>query len=462
MDMIEIETVQPGTRIVIKVVGVGGGGGNAVNTMIESGIVGVDFIAANTDAQVLERNGAPTKLRLGEKLTKGLGAGANPEIGRAAAMEDQARIAETLAGSDMVFVTAGMGGGTGTGAAPVIAQIAREQRALTVGVVTKPFAFEMRKRMKQAVAGIEELRKNVDALIVIPNERLTKVVSNTTSLRDAFKCVDEVLLHAVQSITDLILFPGLVNVDFADARRVLENQGLALMGTGRATGTHRAVEAATQAIHSPLLEDVQINGATHVLINFTGGAGLTLSEITEAARIIQDAAHEEADVIFGAAIDEEMQDEVKVTVIATGFDAQPTRVLAPPHGAHANVRDAVRSVAEAKARTDANMDVGQPTQMRRVPDPLPVASPSTLPPPQAADGIAATHTMARGNGTGPGNGAASGNGAGPQGRSPHHATPPPPPPIVQRASRKPEREVGLTSTDEDDLDIPTFLRRTLD
>lgn len=475
--MIELESVQQGARIVIKVVGVGGGGGNAVNTMIEAGIQGVEFIAANTDAQVLERNRAPIKVRLGEKLTKGLGAGANPEIGRAAALEDHARIGELLAGADMVFVTAGMGGGTGTGAAPVIAQIAREQKALTVGVVTKPFAFEMRKRMKQAIAGIEELRRNVDALIVIPNERLTKVVSQTTSIMDAFKKVDGVLLHAVHSITDLILFPGLVNVDFADARRVLENQGLALMGTGRATGTTRAVEAANEAINSPLLEDVRITGATRVLINFTGGPNLTLMEITEAAQIVQDAAHEEADVIFGAAIDPDMMDEVKVTVIATGFDGDVAMQVtqgasANEKGAYPSVRDAVKATASTHAQHQhppqplhGPLHHGQgahaatahaPTQPHGQPA-VPLASVEPLiPTARVAPEFGAGHgqTFARNESFGAqserGERASAGVYAG---------TPPPPP---RRREELSKSAAGLSRTDEDELDIPTFLRRTVD
>jgi cell division protein FtsZ len=328
--MIELENLERGPKIDIKVVGVGGGGGNAVNTMIESDVQGVSFVVANTDLQVLERNLAPRKVQLGQRLTRGLGAGANPEIGRAAALEDQAEIVEALRGADMVFITAGMGGGTGTGASPVIAQAAKELGALCVAVVTKPFPFEMKKKMKQAVEGIEELRKTVDALIVIPNARLINVVTETTSLKEAFKKVDQVLLHAVQSITDLILVPGLINVDFADARRVLAGQGMALMGTGRASGSRRALEAAQQATASPLLEGVTIEGATKVLINFTGGPGMTLLEVHEAAALVEGAAHDDAEVIFGAAIDPAMHDEVKVTVIATGFETQESpRARAP-------------------------------------------------------------------------------------------------------------------------------------
>jgi cell division protein FtsZ len=345
--MIEVESQKRNPGIQIKVVGVGGGGGNALNTMEEAGIEGVTFVAANTDAQALERNRAPIKLQLGERLTKGLGAGADPEIGRAAALEDHDAIVDVLRGADMVFVTAGMGGGTGTGAAPIIAQAARDLGALCVGVVTKPFPFEMKKRMKQALLGIEEMRKAVDALIVIPNGRLFDVVTETTSLVEAFRKVDQVLLNAVQSVTDLILVPGLINVDFADARRVLENQGMALMGLGRAAGSNRAVDAAQMAVTSPLLEGVTVDGARKILINFTGGESLTLAEVNEANRIIEDRADEDAEVIFGVALDSALQDEVKVTIIATGFDGRdalttdpareeiprPREVVAPPHSA---------------------------------------------------------------------------------------------------------------------------------
>jgi cell division protein FtsZ len=313
----------PGRGPVIKVVGVGGGGGNAVNTMIEAGIGGVDFIVANTDGQVLEANQAPTKVHLGKALTKGLGAGANPEIGRNSALEDASRIAEVLAGADMVFVTAGMGGGTGTGAAPVIAQVAREIGALTVGVVTKPFTFEGAQRKKKAVGGIAELAKAVDALIVIPNDRLVTLAGVKMTLRDAFTMVDNVLVNAVRGISDLVLVPGLINVDFADVRTIMTGMGRALMGTGRGVGEKRALEAAQQAISSPLLEDVSINGATGILINVTGGPDLTLSEVTEAATLIEEAADPDANIIFGSVIDAHAGDEVRITVIATGF--QPSQ-----------------------------------------------------------------------------------------------------------------------------------------
>ncbi|MCC6996108.1 MAG: cell division protein FtsZ [Deltaproteobacteria bacterium] len=307
-------------RAKIKVIGVGGGGGNAINTMIASRLEGVDFMAANTDCQALEANLASGKVTLGGSLTKGLGAGANPMIGRNAALEDIARLAEVLAGADMVFVTAGMGGGTGTGAAPIIAQVARECGALTVGVVTKPFAFEGKRRRKQAEEGIAALQEAVDTLITIPNQRLLSIAGNGTTMLDAFRRADEVLLNAVQGISDLITVPGLINVDFADVKTIMSNMGRALMGSGRARGENRAVEAAQQAISSPLLEDVSVDGATGILINITGGPDMTLLEVNEAAMLIQEAAHEDANIIFGSVIDANIVDELRITVIATGFD----------------------------------------------------------------------------------------------------------------------------------------------
>lgn len=304
----------------IKVIGVGGGGTNAISTMMSLGLSGVEFIAANTDAQALEANAAPVHVQLGTELTKGLGAGANPEIGRKAAMEDSARIAETLYGADMVFVTAGMGGGTGTGGAPVIANIAKEAGALTVGVVTKPFNFEGKKRKKHADKGIHELKEAVDTLICIPNQRLLYVANETTTMLDCFRKADEVLYQAVKGISDLINIRGLINLDFADVRTVMSNKGLALMGTGSAVGENRAIEAARKAISSPLLEDVSINGATGIIINITGGPDLTLFEVNEASSLITEEAHEEAEIIFGSVIDENLKDEVRVTVIATGFN----------------------------------------------------------------------------------------------------------------------------------------------
>ena len=306
----------------IKVVGVGGGGTNAIATMISLGLNGVDFVAANTDNQALDHNPAPHHIQLGTELTKGLGAGANPEVGKKAALEDSNRIAEMLYGSDMVFITAGMGGGTGTGAAPVIANIAKEAGALTVGVVTKPFNFEGKKRRKNADKGIAELKEAVDTLICIPNQRLLYVANETTTMLDCFKKADEVLYQAVKGISDLINIRGLINLDFADVRTVMSNKGLALMGTGIASGENRAIEAARKAISSPLLEDVAINGATGIIINITGGSDLTLFEVNEASSLITEEAHEEAEIIFGSVIDENLKDEVRVTVIATGFNPE--------------------------------------------------------------------------------------------------------------------------------------------
>ena len=311
----------------IKVVGVGGGGNNAVNRMIEASLKGVQFIAINTDKQALYNSKAEYKIQIGEKLTRGLGAGANPEIGSKAAEESRDDVYQALQGADMVFVTAGMGGGTGTGAAPIVAQIAKEMGILTVGVVTKPFTFEGRRRMLHADKGIEELRKRVDTLVTIPNDRLLQVVEKRTSIVDAFKIADDVLRQGVQGISDLIAIPGLVNLDFADVKTIMHERGLAHMGVGRAGGENRAVEAAKQAIHSPLLETT-INGAKGVLLNITGGPSLGLYEINEAAAIVQEAADMEANIIFGAVIDESLKDEIRITVIATGFE-DPLDVPAP-------------------------------------------------------------------------------------------------------------------------------------
>ena len=312
-----VEHVQLGARI--KVIGIGGGGGNAVNTMIAGKLTGVDFIVANTDAQAIEANRATVKIQLGEQVTKGLGAGANPDVGRRAAMEDEAKLREYLTGADMIFITAGMGGGTGTGGAPVIAKIAREVGALTVGVVTKPFVFEGKKRMRQADEGIMDLKANVDTLIVIPNQRLLSIAARTTTMLEAFHRADDILLQAVRGISDLIITPGLINLDFADVRTVMAEMGLALMGAATAQGENRAVEAAQKAISSPLLEDISIHGARGLLINITGGPDLGLHEVNEAATMIQEEAHDDANIIFGAVIDERMKDEIRVTVIATGF-----------------------------------------------------------------------------------------------------------------------------------------------
>ncbi|MEW6720463.1 MAG: cell division protein FtsZ [Thermodesulfobacteriota bacterium] len=305
---------------VIKVFGVGGGGGNAINNMIEEGLQGVEFIAANTDAQALARNLAPLKLQLGTRLTKGLGAGANPEVGREAANEDRELLREALAGADMVFITAGLGGGTGTGAGPVVAEVARELGALTVAVVTRPFAFEGQTRKRQADMGSKELRSLVDTIVVIPNEKLLLIAGKEMRFVDAFRKVDDVLFQAVRGITELVTRPGYINLDFADVKTIMSGMGLALMGTGSATGQNRAVAAAEKAISSPLLEDVSIRGARGVLINITAGPSLSLSEVNEAASLIREEASDEANIIFGTVIDETMDEELKVTVVATGFE----------------------------------------------------------------------------------------------------------------------------------------------
>lgn len=303
----------------IKVIGVGGGGCNAVNRMVSSGLKGVDFIVANTDVQALNRSLATTKLQIGGELTDGLGAGANPEIGREAALESKAAIEDALRGADMIFVTCGMGGGTGTGAAPIIAEIAQDLGALTVGIVTKPFSFEGKKRMEQAVKGLEELKKHVDTIIVIPNDRLRELIDKTTPMLEAFREVDNVLHRGVQSISDLIAVAGLVNLDFADVKSVMKDRGNAIIGIGVGSGEGRAVEAAKQAVSCALLE-TSIDGATDAIINVTGGSSLTLFEVEEAAEVIRSAANTDINTIFGAVINENLNDEVIVTVIATGFE----------------------------------------------------------------------------------------------------------------------------------------------
>ena len=306
----------------IKVIGVGGGGTNAVSTMVRENIEGVDFISANTDVQSLRSALAPTKIQIGKELTKGLGAGSNPDVGRDATLEDRYEIQEMLTGADMVFVTAGMGGGTGTGSAAVVAQIARELGALTVGVVTKPFIFEGKRRRKNADVGIARLKESVDTLLTIPNQRLLQVATPDLTIVDAFKMADNVLVNAVKGISDIINIPGTINVDFADVKDIMSSMGQALMGIGTASGPNRAVEAARQAICSPLLEDVDIEGATGILINVTAGNNISLLEVNEACLIIQEAAHENANVIFGTVLDDSLDDEIRITVIATGFPGE--------------------------------------------------------------------------------------------------------------------------------------------
>ena len=337
----------------IKVIGIGGGGCNAVNRMIDSGLKGVDFIVANTDLQVLNNSLAPIKLQLGSELTDGLGAGANPEIGREAALESKAEIEEVLKGADMIFVTCGMGGGTGTGASPIVAEIAQDLGALTVGIVTKPFSFEGKKRMEHAIAGLDELKKHVDTMIVIPNDRLRELIDKSTPMLEAFREVDNVLHRGVQSISDLIAVAGLVNLDFADVKTVMKDKGSALIGIGVGSGEGRAIEAAKQAVSSPLLE-TSINGATDAIINVTGGTSLTLFEVEEAAEIIRTAANTDINTIFGAVINENLNDEVIVTVIATGFEKASEPLY---HSFNSTRREDMYSDDENDSDGDGDLDI---------------------------------------------------------------------------------------------------------
>lgn len=371
----ELEEAKDNAKI--KVIGLGGGGSNAINRMIEARFNGIEFIVANTDVQALRASPAPVKLQLGARLTMGLGAGADPEVGKNAALEDREQIKKLLAGADMVFVTAGLGGGTGTGSAPIVAATAKEMGILTVAVVTKPFAFEGRRRSQQADAGLAELRGVVDTLITIPNQRLLAVVDRGTPLVEAFKVADTVLLQAVQGISDLILVPGLINLDFADVRTIMAGMGMALMGAGVGKGEHRALDAAQKAVASPLLDETSIDGARGILINFTGGSDLSLHEVEEAARVVQEAAHEEAHIIFGAVIDPSLQDEVRITVIATGFSErkeanQPSgkvvEMQRPPRPGAPSPKDWRRRApadirAEADGPTEEDLDV--PAFLRR-------------------------------------------------------------------------------------------------
>jgi cell division protein FtsZ len=389
----------------IRVVGVGGGGCNAVNTMIAASLDRVDFIAANTDIQALAANRALTKIQIGATLTKGLGAGANPEIGREAALESKEQIAEALEGADMVFITAGMGGGTGTGAAPIIADLAKSLGCLTVAVVTKPFLFEGNKRRKQAEQGLIELKAAVDTLITIPNQRLLSLSDQQMALLDTFKRADEVLLNAVQGISDLVQYHGYINVDFADVKTIMSDRGLALMGSGRATGEKRAVSAMQQAISSPLLEDVSIDGATGLLINITGGRDMTLQEVNEALTLVHDSADPEAEIIFGSLIDDAVSDEVKITIIATGFGHRDVKHR--PTAAHQSAVQVARPAAAAA-----------PPPSLPVREEAPVAVPSKL----AGRGASAADARLA-------------------------AT-------VRPIARDPSLPV-----DEDQFDIPTFLRR---
>ncbi|MEW5739349.1 MAG: cell division protein FtsZ [Myxococcota bacterium] len=407
----------------IRVVGVGGAGCNAVNTMIASGLDRVDFIALNTDVQALAANQAPLRMQIGKELTRGLGAGANPEMGRQAATESRDDIARLLEGADMVFVTAGMGGGTGTGAAPVIADIARELGALTVGVVTKPFSFEGNRRRKAAEQGLQELKAAVDTLIQIPNQRLLTLSTEPLPLLDAFKKADEVLLNAVQGISDLIQYHGYINVDFADVKTIMSEQGLALMGTGRASGELRALRAMEQAISSPLLEDVSIDGARGLLINITAGKDITLQEINEAICIAQEAADPEANIIFGSLVDANARDEVKITVIATGFVARETQKL--------------RSAADLRPQQQTLLarpttPIAAPTPMVTPAPAVPVQALTAPPPREEVASLVPGKSPAR---------TLSGE---------HRVH------VPARATSSRDSSLAL---DEDQYDIPTFLRR---
>jgi cell division protein FtsZ len=371
--VLEEEVSRTGARI--KVIGVGGGGGNAVNRMVQAGFPGVEFIVANTDRQALTTNAAPIKVQIGSQLTKGLGAGADPNVGREAALEDTEKLLEVLGGADMVFVTTGLGGGTGTGAAPVIASLANQMGALTIAVVTKPFRFEGRNRATQAERGLKELTDCVDTMITIPNERLLATVGKGTSMSEAFANADDVLRQAIQGISDLILVPGLINLDFADVKTIMSRMGLAIMGTGIASGEGRASVAATAAVSSPLLEDASVQGARGVIINITGGPDLTLAEVSEASEIIHGAAHEDANIIFGAVVDPQMEGKVKITVIATGFDRLRT-AASPASQSIVNTPVDLNAYAvrTQEDRLVVNGGIIRPSFARRSPIDLPVAA----------------------------------------------------------------------------------------
>ena len=403
----------------IKVIGVGGGGGNAVNRMIDAQVEGIEFIVANTDLQALKMSRAPVKIQLGVKLTNGLGAGANPEVGRKAALEDADKIIEALEGADMVFVTTGLGGGTGTGAAPIIASLASEMGALTVSVVTKPFAFEGRRRLQQAERGLSDLLDCVDTLIVIPNEKLL-AVARDAGFFQSFRVADDILRQAVQGISDIITIPGIINRDFADVKAIMAGMGYAVMGTATAGGENRAVEAAQRAIASPLLEAGAIDGARGILINITGSANLRLAEVNEASTIIQSAAHEDANIIFGAVLDEKMKDDVKITVIATGFKEQFTR----QNKSSAHVAISHARAAAVGAAVSPHINLPPAVATARIPDPEPEPEP--------------THVHA-----------------------PEPAPIPERRPVPQRESTSIDQVTSSVkgTYEQDDLDVPAFLRK---
>jgi cell division protein FtsZ len=427
-------------RATIRVIGVGGGGGNAINTMIDADLGGVEFIAANTDAQALSHSKASVKIQLGAEITRGLGCGANPDRGRASALEARDRLRELLEGSDMVFITAGMGGGTGTGAAPIVAEVAREIGALTVGVVTKPFPFEGRVRMKHADYGIDELHGVVDTLITIPNQRLLSLAGKGTAVRDAFAIADQVLLNAVRGISDLITVHGLINLDFADVRTVMIEAGVALMGTGVGRGDTRAIDAARAAIASPLLEDLSIEGARGVLINITGGSEMTLFEVNEASSLVSEAAHEDANIIVGAVIDEALgDDEIRVTVIATGLDGGEVRRTPPAPPSPPEQRRHRSDATSEIERERAMVDAPNVTPIRQDPAAAPAMASSTLQDP-AQD---ASQDLSQGGGQAAERQVAANGGA----------------PGGQSAEAMATSCLGFESPFEDELDTPAFLRR---
>lgn len=441
---------------VIKVVGIGGGGVNAINRMIEVGLKGVEFIAINTDAQALLMSDADVKLDVGRELTRGLGAGADPEVGKKAAEDHAEEIEEVLKGADMVFVTAGEGGGTGTGGAPVVARIARGLGALTIGVVTRPFTFEGRRRANQAEAGIASLREDVDTLIVIPNDRLLSISDRSVSMMDAFRSADQVLLSGVQGITDLITTPGLINLDFADVKSVMQGAGSALMGIGSARGEDRAVQAAELAISSPLLE-ASIDGAHGVLLSVQGGSDLGLFEINEAARLVQEAAHPEANIIFGAVIDDALGDEVRVTVIAAGFDGggptkrQDDRALGQIVGQRSGAAPAQNNHAPAVAHAAPSHSLQAPSQQAPTGAPAPAYASAAAGGHGTAQGQAHPHPQAQV--------------AAPQGSQPGHAPSDPSPSgpssqqlPTQQPSRPAQPPRQVTFEENDDLDVPDFLK----
>ncbi|GMV41827.1 MAG: cell division protein FtsZ [Myxococcales bacterium] len=438
----------------IRVAGVGGGGGNALNNMLTNKLDGVDFICVNTDSQALGANQAGHKIQIGSKLTRGLGAGANPEIGWKAAHEDQAMIAQAIEGSDMVFVTAGMGGGTGTGAAPVIARIAKDLGALTVGVVTKPFDFEGKQRRRRAEEGIKALSEAVDTLIVIPNQRLMSIALGNMSMLDAFRKADEVLLNAVRGISDLITKPGLINVDFADVKTIMSSMGMALMGTGFGNGTKRAMDAAQSAICSPLLEDTSIDGATGILINITGGTDMTLHEVTEATSLIQEAAHEDANIIWGMVIDPSMREEVKITVVATGFDRARREVVAGWKGGSSMSYPAYPGATAQQPQLQAVPPYIRQERAQAQPHFAPPAVPVAAQAPEPVYSVAET-TLDRP--------AFIRNGGSPRAVESERRSPPPPPAgrnggVLHRDGEGTYHN-PFTGNDQSEFDTPTFLRR---